>query len=259
MQDDEIIIAITFTTLIILVLLSIIVISIFISARQRTKQKIKLSETQLNYEKELRLVENEVTENLMERFAQELHDNIGHILTCMRITIENKRIDDPSLNKVFQPINGYLDEASEQLRLLSRSLNTDYISNIGLFAAIQLEVDRINLLRKNYVHWEKIGDEMTLNKNQELMTFRIFQEMIHNSIKHSKAKKLYISVNSLKKFELHVKDDGRGFEKEEMLQSSKASGLKNILKRAKMAGMDCTIESAPGKGCSYVLREITNS
>ena len=54
---------------------------------------------------------------------------------------------------------------------------------------------------------------------------------------------------------MEVYDDGKGFDLEKTLNSPRASGLKNIIKRAKMAGMDCKIASSAGNGCRYVLRQ----
>ena len=102
---------------------------------------------------------------------------------------------------------------------------------------------------------EKEGVEILIDKNQELMTFRIFQEMIHNSVKHSKAKNIYIYLDTSNSFNLTVNDDGKGFNAEHVLQSPKASGLRNMMKRAQMAGMLCDIKSMPGEGCSYILRK----
>jgi len=255
MKDIDIIIAIIVTTLIIIVLISIVIISIFIGRQDRIKQQMKLSEAHLNYEKELRKVEMEISENIMEQFSQELHDNIGHILTAMRITIENKKIDHPELTPILQSIETYLNEATQQIRLLSRLLNKDYVNNQGLINSIQIETERLLQLNRFQVHIQNDVQATNLNKNQELIVFRIFQEIVHNSIKHSKAANLVIRLNNTDGFMLQVNDDGQGFNLDEILQSPKASGLKNIIKRANMAEMDCIIESVPGSGCKYILQQ----
>jgi signal transduction histidine kinase len=195
-----------------------------------------------------------VSEQLMQQFAQELHDNIGHTLICMRLEVENRKIDNPDVTGILSPIESYLDEASNQLRLLSRSLNTDYVSSAGLYNAIQLEVERQQQLKKFHIHWHHDYTHQLLDKNQELMTFRIFQEIVHNAIRHSKAKNLYITLRTTPVFELCVRDDGKGFHPEETLQTPSASGLKNMLKRASMAGLTCQIDSKPGAGCTYTLQ-----
>ena len=255
MRESDVVLAIVFTTLLILLLVAGIVIAFFLVNRQRIKQQMSLAQARITYEQELRQVETEVSEALREQFAQELHDNIGHILTCMRLEIENRKLDNAESITVLAPIENYLEEASQQLRLLSRSFNTDYITHLGLTNAIQLEVDRQQQLRKLEIHWEKGTEPPALDRNQELMTFRIFQEIVHNAIRHSKAKNLHIILTSTPFFELSIGDDGRGFSVDEILASSKASGLKNIIKRAGMAQLDCLIKSNPGQGCVYVLRQ----
>lgn len=248
MTDQQIVLSVLFTTLLLLLLVAGIFISIYIAGRQRIQQE-------LGYEKELRKVEAEVSEAMMEQFAQELHDNVGHTLTCMRIIIENKKMDNDANIEIFGPIEGYLDAASEQLKMLSRSLNTDYISRIGLHAAIQLEVDRLHQLKRQHIQWEDKAEHLNLNENAKLMAFRIFQEMIQNSIKHSKAKNIAISLTANGKFQLIVRDDGRGFDYETIMLSPKASGLKNMVRRAAMVGMVLHIKTKPGEGCIYTLCE----
>lgn len=212
---------------------------------------------ELTYERELRKVETEVSENMMAGFARELHDNVGHTLTCMRLTLENKKLDSPELETMLQPVEEYLDEATNQLRMLSRSLNTDYVSNIGLKAAVRLETARVQQLKRHNLHLSEDEAYPELDKNQELIAFRIFQEMMQNTLKHSRAKNIYVSLNSSPELVLTVADDGRGFDASQVLQSEKASGLRNMQTRAKLAGMSFEVRSEPGKGCKYRLASNT--
>jgi len=257
MNQDEIFLSIISTTLLVLLLLAGILITFFISGRQRARQQMQLAQAKLDFEKEIRQVENEVSENIMSQFAQELHDNIGQLLTAMHIHLENQKIDHPHLVEGLKPIGIYLDEVTQQLRLLSRTFNNDYLDHIGLLSAIQMEVDRLRVLRRFEVSWEPVSGPSNLGKNQELMTFRILQEIIQNALRHASAKHLNIRVNTANNgFELRVYDDGKGFLLEETLQSHKASGLRNILKRARLAAMECIIESSPGKGSLFILKKI---
>jgi len=257
MNQEELFLWIISTTLLILLLLAGMVISFFFAGRQRARQQMQMTQAKLDFEKEIRQGENEVSENVMSQFAQELHDNIGQLLTAIHIQLENQKIDYPQMAEGLRPISIYLDEASQQLRLLSRTHNNDYLMTIGLLAAIQTEVERIRVLRRFQVIWEPVSGHSNLGKNQELMVFRMLQEIIQNALRHSAAKQLRISVNNAQEvFELSVEDDGRGFSLAEALESKKASGLRNIMKRARLASMDCRIESSPGKGTLFVLKKI---
>lgn len=258
MIDKDIILAIICSTLLILLLIAIVVIVLFISGRQKAKQEMEMTRAKLSYEQELRKVETEVKEQVMGQFAHELHDNIGQLLTAMHIQIENQKLDHPALTEGLKPVEIYLDEVTRQLKLLSRTLNNDYLGHIGLWAAMQLEADRLTALRRFSVHFPAIQGSTQLDKNNELMVFRIFQEITQNALRHSSAKNLYITIdNSGDGFELTVKDDGKGFAGAEVLASPKASGLRNIIKRAKLAGLECEIIASPGNGCLFRLKKMS--
>lgn len=253
---NDIFITIAFTSLLILLLIAGITIAFFISSRQRTKQLVEVAQLKLGYEQELRKVENEVSEQMQEQFAREIHDNIGQLLTAMHIQIENQKLDHPLLTEGLQPVEIYLNEVTQQLRLLSRTLNTDYIGQIGLISAIRLEIERLSRLRKVQIT-SRIGEgKLSLEKNQEIMLFRIFQEIIQNLLRHAHATTACIEFfPDDEHFELIIRDDGKGFILENVLQSGRASGLKNILKRSKLAELECMIETSPDKGCKFILKK----
>ncbi len=255
MLDKDIVFAIAIITLLILLLIAIIFIVFIISGRKSVEQRTELMETKLAFEKELRQVEVEVSEQVMGQFAQELHDNIGQLLTAMHIQIENQKIDHPALIKEFAPLEIYLDEVRQQLRLLSRTLNNDYLGHIGLWAAIQMEVERLDALKRCKAHLSLPESSSSLNKNQELMVFRIIQELTQNILRHAGAQNVWITIqNEQAQFVLSVKDDGKGFDVADTLASSKASGIRNIIKRAKLAGLDCAIQSVIGQGTLHTLK-----
>lgn len=256
---NDIILSIVAVTLLILLLIAGITITFFISSRQRMRQEQILVETKLTFERELRQVETEVSEHVMGQFANELHDNIGQLLTAMHIEIENRKLDDPDSQDGYKPLEIYLNEVTQQLRLLSKTFNTDFIAHSGLLTAIQLEVNRMNNLRRFTVHLEADSVTSVLKKDEELMVFRIFQEILQNVMKHAGAKHVFIRLKTNDDlFILEVKDDGKGFDLEGVFKQNKASGLRNILKRAALAHLKCEIQSKPGEGTSFILKKSPN-
>ena len=146
-----------------------------------------------------------------------------------------------------------INETIHQVRLLSKSLNSDAIEQGGLLHAIGVEVERLRQLNKVVISWENDGAEPRLDKNQRIMGFRIFQEIINNSLKHAAAKNLRIKLYGQPTFRLWIMDDGKGFDLEAQLKSNNGSGLKNIIKRAALAQLKCNIMSTPDNGSSYAL------
>ncbi|MNJ90705.1 Sensor histidine kinase LiaS [compost metagenome] len=255
---NDLIFGIISITLIILLLIAGLIIAFFIINRQRVQQEKALIETKLSFEREIRKVETEVSEHIMGQFAQELHDNIGQLLTAVHIQVENQKLDHPELVESFKPTEIYLSEVTQQLRLLSRTLNNDYLGNIGLTAAIGVEVDRLRTLKRVNVHWDAFTGSSNLSKDQELMVFRIFQEISQNVLRHSGASNLYLSIDTRNNgFEFRAQDDGHGFDREEIFRQNKASGLRNIMKRARLAELECEITSSK-EGTTVVLKKMAN-
>jgi two-component system NarL family sensor kinase len=255
---NEIVISIIAFTLMILLLVAGIVITFFIAGRNRIKQQIELAESRLTFERELRAAETEVTETVMTRVAQELHDNLGQMLTALHIQVQNQKLDYPQLSGSFKTTEDYIAEIHSQLRLLSRTLNNDFLGHLGIMDAIKMEIDRVSLLRKFEIDFVSVPGDTHLVKNQELMLFRIFQEIIQNALRHSGAKAVkIIADNSGEGFSLEISDNGIGFDKEDVLRSTSASGLRNIIKRAKLAGLELTISSSPGKGSLFIIKKVS--
>jgi two-component system, NarL family, sensor kinase len=255
--DKDIVLAVVCTTLLVLLLVAGIIIVFFIAGKQRVQQQMQLAEARLSFEREIRKVETEVSESVMNRFARELHDNIGQLLTALHIQLENQKLDHPELAESFKTSEVYIAEITQQLRMLSRTLNSDYIGHIGLLAAIQIETEKLTSLKRFAVSYKATGGGTNLDKQQELMVFRIFQEITQNALKYSEARQFTVTVDcSADGFEMRVQDDGHGFNKEEVLNSSRASGLRNIFKRASLSGIDCELVTAPGKGCLFILKKV---
>lgn len=231
------------TTLIILLLIATVAIVIFIANRQRLKQQAK-------YERELRTAEQEVQESVLTNLAQELHDNIGQLLTVMYMQAKKEEIKQPELKLVLAPIVDTINETTDQVRALGRSLNTDMLRNKGLVENMTMEIERIRTLDKFSIDWQCTEDQTTLPKGDQLLVFRIFQELMNNTMKHAAAKQVSITLRNAP-FKLVVKDDGLGFDLQAVMK--KGMGMQNIVKRARIANLSCDINTSPGEGCTFTI------
>lgn len=256
MTDESLYIGIIVITLVILLLVASVVISIFLSNRQRLKQEMKMSQIELDYEKELRNADLEVREQLMTQVSRELHDNVGHTLIYMRLIIENKKLDTPDIAETFGPFEELLDQASNQLRLLSRSMNVDYLNELTFQDAVNNEVTRLARFTNMAVTYKPGTNKYSnLDKDQMLMSFRIFQELLNNTIRHSGATQIIIKSNDAD-FLLQLSDNGKGFDLNAIMQSKKASGLRNMKKRAKLARLNLDIDTQENMGTTITLSLI---
>ncbi len=257
MLDNDIVLTVIVTTLLILLLIAGVIITMVLANRRHVQQEVKMAQMQVEYEKELRAVENEVQEQTMTNVARELHDNIGQLLTLLRLQLEQEKLDDSVFAGRLAPVDNTLSDTIDQVRLLSHSLNTDHLEKQGLVYAIEKEVDRLSKLKRLKVQWTTDGNEPPFDKGRRIMVFRMMQEVLNNALKHSGAKNIHISMNNTNGFRLEIKDDGRGFDKEKALADGKGSGLHNLAKRAKLSGLALEIDSNAGKGSIFTFTENT--
>lgn len=255
MFANDIVLTVLVTTLLILLLIAGVIITMILANRRHVQQEVKIAQMEADYEKELRIVENEVQEQVLGNVARELHDNIGQLLTLIRLQLEQEKLDDDVLAAKLAPVDSTLTDTIEQVRLLSHNLNTEYLETHGLAYAIEKEVDRLSKLRKLKVHWEYDGQEPDFDKGRRIMLFRMIQEVLNNALKHANAKHIHINMTTADRFNLSISDDGRGFDLEKVKANGKGSGLQNMMKRAKLAGVDFDVNSTVGKGSIFTFTE----
>jgi len=92
-------------------------------------------------------------------------------------------------------------------------------------------------------------------KEKEIHIFRMIQEIIHNAIKHAKAKNLQIGLSEEdRSLLLLAKDDGIGFDVEKEKKKSRGLGLKSLESRCEILNGVISIESRPGFGTNFFVK-----
>lgn len=256
MSDNDVVYTVVLSMLVILLLIAGVAITIFIANKQRITQEVKMVQMQVNYEKEMRAVQDEVQEQVLANVSRELHDNIGQLMTFMHIQLEQKKMINPDMAAILNPIHETLSKATQEVRSLGRSLNSDLLEQHGLLNTITAEIARLKQFKHFEVKWVNDGTEPSLNKDQRLMAFRIFQEITNNMLKHAQATNIEATLMGKDNFTLVIKDNGKGFDVNETMKAGSGSGLRNIVKRATLANLSCNITSELGKGSTFTLSQI---
>ena len=229
--------------------------------RRKAKNIIEKQELQSQFQKTILQTQLEIQEQTLKTISQEIHDNIGQVLSLAKLNLNTMDISktDELQDKILNSKN-LVSKAIQDLRDLSRSLNTDNIAAMGLMRAIEYELE---LIRKSGVHQTQLNIEGTiirLDAQKELIIFRIVQETINNIIKHANAKNIFIDAVFKSNLELSIKDDGDGFDKiEKETNLPSGMGLKNMESRAKMIGAEFSINSLSGNGTQVILQIPLNN
>lgn len=169
------------------------------------------------FEKELLQTRLEIQEDVLKKISMEIHDNIGQIMLLANVNISILQTmplpaEAPELIKDTKLMLG---KATEDLSQLSRSLNSDRITELGVFSAIGHELKLMAQKKLFNAELDNPSDTSGNNipKETQLIVFRMFQEICNNIIKHAKASLVRVSiVEETDGILFTISDNGVGFE-----------------------------------------------
>jgi signal transduction histidine kinase len=235
--------------LVVLVVITALFIIFFIVFQKRKNKLIldKIKQQQA-FEEEITNTQIEIQEQTLKNIGQELHDNIGQLLSVanMQLSIMASSVDD-AIKEQFTETKDVVKDSLREVRALSKSLNTDVIINKGFQESVQNEIDRLNRLQILKAKLVVEGDK-TLFKNQKdsIILFRILQEFLSNTVKYASSENFQITIQYKKnKLILNAKDDGKGFD---LKTIEKGAGLLNMQNRANLINATYNLKSEVGKG-----------
>lgn len=243
--------------LIIYISVSGVAIAIFISLlfyifyKSRKRMLLEKFEAKHRYQEQLNMISLEIQEQTLKNVGRELHDNLGQKLTLASLQLGTMKMNNQMQVEQQKSLNETLQQSIIDLRSLSKTLNSDIVEDNGLVYSIEQEVSRLNRLNYIDVKLNVIGEPYRLDKEKELVLFRIFQETINNTLKHAEASCLWIDIDySNNRFKMELQDDGKGFNLEEHYNSV---GLKSIKSRAVIIQAELHIKSDIATGTSISL------
>ncbi|RYY45829.1 MAG: PAS domain S-box protein, partial [Chitinophagaceae bacterium] len=205
--------------------------------------------------KQKQIAEAVVTAQEKERteIGKELHDNVNQLLSASKLYIDAAANDISNNALLLSQASGYIKNAIEEIRTLSKVLHAPLINELGLCESINNLTDDImvvNELRINFSH-DNFSEEH-LNENFKLTIYRIIQEQLTNILKHSKATEANILLSTNENdIYLEVNDNGIGFDTAKKRQGI---GLSNIQSRVSMYEGVLEVYSGPEKGSKVSVR-----
>lgn len=244
-----------------LLILALVVFTILILLLYQKKQVAFLKSVEslkLDHEKNILKTQLEIQEQTFQNISREIHDNIGLSLTLAKLnlnilTFENlersKELVTSSVDLISKSINDLSD--------ISKSLNSEAISQQGFLNALQLELERLKKLKSFTVDFEIYGNPVYFDSQKELVLFRIVQEALNNIIKHADAKNIFMGITfNSTSVRLSIKDNGKGFCYNSNIKSFREnmkSGLSNMKLRSTLINGSMEIESEIGKGTTITV------
>ena len=249
-EGTTILILITTLTVVLLIVVIIVIFSIF--QNRKAKFLFEKKEAEQRFEEEIVKSQLETQEQTLQNISWELHDNVGQLLSVARMQLNILQPDLSQKQKSIVNETGELISKSlQELRSLSKLLNPEVVKNMGLEEAIQLEIDRFNRLNFIDAAFNINGESVPIDQKDEIILFRILQEFLSNSVKHSKTTKLDVNLTfTPQNLVIIVQDYGVGFDESNV---KKGSGLLNMKNRAKLINTLFDLKSSKDKGVSLTL------
>jgi PAS domain S-box-containing protein len=192
--------------------------------------------------------------------ARELHDELGQMLTALKMDLawmrERLPADSAELAGKARQMNAMLDQTVASVRRISADLRPLMLDDLGLTDAAQWLVEDFG---------RRAGIECRLDLNADAgldalerpaatAVYRALQESLTNIARHSGAKSARIALGLRNgTLELEIEDDGRGISREEIAMS-RSLGLKGMRERIGYLGGSLEVEGTPGRGTRVRVR-----
>ncbi len=206
---------------------------------------------------EQRLLETIITteEKERERFAGNLHDEVGPLLSSLKMYLSLLSENDDKTKKeyILKQVQTLIKEAIQTVREISNDLSPHVLNNYGFIAAINSFISlKSDFIKINFSH---NIENKRFSPNLETILYRITKELINNTLKHAQAQTIFLDVREENNFLiLYYRDDGKGFEINEKIEHKAGSiGLLNIVSRVKTINGKYEIRTAPNKGFTFEL------
>jgi len=234
----------------------VLVINSDITERKRSEESLVLQREQLRALAE-RL--QWVREEDRKQVARDLHDQIGQILTAIKMDMtwmirhlpESEGEVLARLKESIQSIN----DGVKAVRTICSGLRPGVLDDLGLAAAIEWQAAEFTT-RNNVVSQVTVPPvDLHLDGDRATATFRIFQECLTNVIRHAQATSVRIDLcQEEENILLVVEDDGIGFHESGVSSAFGSLGLLGMKERAQFCGGNVEIISSPGKGTKVTVR-----
>ena len=210
----------------------------------RRNQNIK--ETQIEkLNQALLQTQIEIQEQTLKTISQEIHDNIGQVLSLAKLNLNTfEGIESDSNQTKINDTKNLVSKAINDLRDLSRSLHGDKIAELGLQESVENELKILQNTRQFTTHFKVTGSPAKMEPQKEMVLFRILQEGLNNAVKHSKAKNITVQMDYQPElFCLTINDDGIGFDKAALTAAATGIGLTSMKNRTALIGGTFSIDS----------------
>ena len=229
-----------------------------IGERKKALDKLKHHEQMLEVsERDLKRFSRKllsIREEEKKKLSNSLHDELGSITAALllRLSIVEEEIKDNNVQGALTAADqtrNLFKESVEKLKKITKDLRPLNMDIIGLSNALRQHFSTIEEQVKIKIDFSENIDECKIDDETAIVLYRVNQEAVNNIVKHAGAKNVKIRLLfQSDTIQLSIRDDGKGFDLEGVLQKTDGFGLRGMREWIESAGGTCVIKSAPEKG-----------
>lgn len=254
MQDEsQFVLVFVVSSLTILLILILVILFVVAYQKRIATQRIKLDTIERDHQMQLLQATLTVQERERKRIASDLHDDIGSLLSALKLNVQF--LEDTEQNErqkqFLEKTRIKLESGIDQVRRISHDMYPPALQKFGLWEALKellLNIDQSNSVTTAL---SGIPEHLRLDSETELAIFRVMQELVTNSLRHSDADSISVAIRQLnRRITIQYADNGKGMNENDM-----KNGLGFLNMRSRIEAIDGKIrfESSPGNGTTTTL------
>ncbi|MGN8110852.1 histidine kinase [Paraburkholderia sp. 22098] len=226
-----------------------------VAERKRTEQELRASREEL---RQLSWHLEVIREEERKRIALEIHDELGQLLTALKIDIsllQMKLAGNPDALRKTEAMRELVEKTMWMVRNVANHLRPAAL-NFGIVSALEWLAEDFHGRHHIRCSFVTYGDEPALEDSCATAIFRIAQESLTNVARHSRASRVVLTLRSDDaSIDLEIRDDGCGFDLNAVSAGHRGSyGLLGMVERARLIGGALSIASSAGSGTVVAVR-----
>jgi PAS domain S-box-containing protein len=199
----------------------------------------------------------EAQEQERDRIGRELHDDIGQRLALLAVELQLLNHDPlilPKVRRRMGKLHKRISEIGADIQSLSHELHSAKLQYLGIAAAMRAFCREFGEQQKVEIDFQSRDLATPLSPDISLCFFRVLQEALHNSAKHSGVRHFEVRMwGTSEEIHLTVKDSGVGFDRD-AAKESRGLGLVSMEERLKLVKGMLSIDSQPKRGTTIHAR-----
>ncbi|MBN1184719.1 MAG: sensor histidine kinase [Bacteroidales bacterium] len=196
-------------------------------------------------------------ENERKRFAKDLHDGLGPLLSNVKMSISTLELDEKNQSnlELLSNMKLVINEAIDSIKEVSNNLSPHILENFGLESAIKSFIDKVKKTTDTEIYYSTNLEGKRQRYNNEIVLYRVICELMNNTLKHAEAKSIQLDVIE-KNDEITIKysDDGIGVDLDSLDSKTPGMGMSNMVSRIKSIQGKIEIKSSLNRGFSAYIK-----